>query len=264
MLRNRKHRRKKRQLAAAALRKEKERYDQADFEADEWRAKEIAKDIAKRKVENMKEMAKRNAKEERKKLERELELVVIVEKLQELRALRIQRLKKQGSFLPEEDNLFMQRVRAAVEEEERQAAAAADTKATVAAIANAEEAGKAALPLNSNPQQPKKEFEPCDEEDLMQARENGDQGPPIFQTSETSDKERFRTQNAALALHDGTLPAEFYHYYYGSTVDIGTLIEVRRFWDSFILPGGSRIPGHWVQPPPPADAVWASCLVTEK
>ncbi|KAL6496822.1 U11/U12 small nuclear ribonucleoprotein [Orobanche hederae] len=32
-------------------------------------------------------------------------------------------------------------------------------------------------------------------------------------------------------------------------------------WDAYIRPGGSRIPGHWVQPPPPADDIWASYLV---
>jgi hypothetical protein len=39
-----------------------------------------------------------------------------------------------GRFFPDEDDKFMERVRAAVEEEERQAAAAADTRAAAAAI----------------------------------------------------------------------------------------------------------------------------------
>ncbi|MCO5606814.1 hypothetical protein L7F22_061005 [Adiantum nelumboides] len=244
-----------RALSASFLTWEKERYDQADLEADEWRTKEIAKDIAKRKINKMKEVAKKNAKVERHKLERELELVVIVEKLQELRALRIQRLKKQGSFFPEEDNRFLERVRAAVEEEERQAAAAADTKATAAAIANAQEAGKATLPLEA----PKGDGEIGNEAESVQSREARD----ATQGSHDADKEKYTIENTSILPHDGMLPAEFYHYYYGSTVDIGTLIEVRRFWDSFILPGGSRIPGHWVQPPPPADTIWGSCLVTE-
>ncbi|CAO2199660.1 unnamed protein product [Urochloa humidicola] len=57
---------------------------------------------------------------------------------------------------------------------------------------------------------------------------------------------------------------EFYHYYHASSYDMGTLVEVRRMWDSFIRPGGSHIPGHWVQPPPPSDEVWASHLVQPK
>ncbi|KAI5061121.1 hypothetical protein GOP47_0023626, partial [Adiantum capillus-veneris] len=234
MLRNRKRRKKRRQLAAETCRKEKERYDQADFEADEWRARKIAKDIAKRKIEKMKEVAKKNAKMERQRLERELELVLIVEKLQELRALRIQRLKKQGSFFPEEDNRFMERVRAAVEEEERQAAAAADTKATAAAIANAQEAGKATLPPDWISEAPKQDAEMANEGESVQTKESHD----VAQGSKDTNKERSKIENTTISPHDGTLPAEFYHYYYGSTVDIGTLIEVRRFWDSFILPGG--------------------------
>jgi hypothetical protein len=47
-----------------------------------------------------------------------------------------------GRFFPDEDDKFMERVRAAVEEEERQAAAAADTRAAAAAIASAAEAAK--------------------------------------------------------------------------------------------------------------------------
>jgi len=47
-----------------------------------------------------------------------------------------------GRFFPDEDDKFMDRVRAAVEEEERQAAAAADTRAAAAAIASAAEAAK--------------------------------------------------------------------------------------------------------------------------
>ncbi|GAB2216500.1 hypothetical protein Drorol1_Dr00024274, partial [Drosera rotundifolia] len=39
------------------------------------------------------------------------------------------------------------------------------------------------------------------------------------------------------------------------------IIQVRQSWDAYIRPGGSRIPGHWVQSPPPADEIWASYLV---
>ncbi|KAI3701343.1 hypothetical protein L2E82_45997 [Cichorium intybus] len=63
--------------------------------------------------------------------------VLIVEKLQELHSIRIQKLTKQGHFLPEEDNKFLERIRAAVEEEERQAMAAADTSTANDAITNA-------------------------------------------------------------------------------------------------------------------------------
>lgn len=262
-IRNRRWRRRRRQRTADALRKERERYDQADQEADEWRAREIAKDIARRKIEKMKNVAKQKAKEERQKLEEELELVLMVEKLQELRSLRIQRLKKQGCFFPEEDNRFVERVRAAVEEEERQAAAAADTSAAAAAIANAEEAGKAVVPMRVCTELQKSDIQ---NENLMdgfgeQLLSSKGQRDLVIAPTGQGRKENESTNITKHSLVQDGLPSEFYHYYHGSSADMGTLIEVRRTWDTFILPGGSRIPGHWLDPPPPADAVWASCLV---
>ncbi|URE29095.1 hypothetical protein MUK42_03478 [Musa troglodytarum] len=105
-------------------------YDKADQDADEWRARRLPRTWRDtRHVESMKEIAKLKSREERKRLESELELFLVVEKLQELRSIRIQKLKKQA-------------MRAAVEEEERQAAAAADTHAAKDAIATAEESRK--------------------------------------------------------------------------------------------------------------------------
>ena len=53
-----------------------------------------------------------------------------------------------GHFLPEEDDKYLERVKAAVEEEERQAATAARTDAVKDAILTAEESRKA--PQNEN------------------------------------------------------------------------------------------------------------------
>ncbi|XP_044494562.1 U11/U12 small nuclear ribonucleoprotein 59 kDa protein isoform X2 [Mangifera indica] len=262
--RNKLWRKRKRKRIAERLAQERERFEQADQEADEWRAREIAKDIAKRKVEKMNEIAKLKAKEERKRLESELELVLIVEKLQELRSIRIQKLKKQGHFLPEEDDKFLEKVRAAVEEEERQALAAADTDAAKDAIATAEESRKTI----DNSEAVSKD-ESNDDDGIERSK---DQKPESLNKSETSDitdkqsgKNRFDRQGFA-GVYDSVanLPMEFYHYYHGSNTDMGTLIEVRRTWDAYIRPGGSRIPGHWVQPPPPADEIWASYLVRSK
>lgn len=262
--RNRRWRKKRRQLAAETRRKEQEMYELADREADEWRAREIAKDIARRKVEKMKEIAKIKANEEKRRLESELELVLIVEKLQELRSIRIQKLKKQGHFLPEEDNKFLERVRAAVEEEERQAAAAADTSAATNAIANAESRkGMGTIGTGSG----KEELS-----NLIQSQTSNentmDKGlvAPDKSDDAHADDKKSQPEGNRSAVHDafGGLPAEFYHYYHGSNADMGTLIEVRRTWDAFIMPGGSRIPAHWIQPPPPADEIWASYLVQKQ
>ncbi|KAL7203293.1 hypothetical protein ACSBR2_016563 [Camellia fascicularis] len=262
--RNKQWRKRKRKSIAEMRAKEHERFDQADQAADEWRAREIAKDIAKRKVEKMKEIAKLKAKEEKKILESELELVLIVEKLQELRSLRILKLKKQGHFLPEEDDKFLEKVRAAVEEEERQAIAAADTDAAKDAIATAEESRK-----NIQGHGPDSELVRGDKGGNEDSQDQATQIENKRSLGVVTDKESAKLGSEGPS-HGGandtvaSLPIEFYHYYHGSNTDMGTLIEVRRTWDQYIRPGGSRIPGHWIQPPPPADEVWASYLVQPK
>ncbi|KAL3517228.1 hypothetical protein ACH5RR_024130 [Cinchona calisaya] len=256
--RNKLWRKRKRKQVAEKVAKERKQFDRIDKEADERRAREIAKEIARRKVEKMKEIAKLKAKEEKKILESELELMLIVEKLQELRSLRIQKLKKQGHFLPEEDDKFLERVRAAVEEEERQAMAAADTDAAKDAIATAEEYRvQNHGPDSEQPQNTKETTE--------QKVESEDKKGSTAITDNVSRQGGIEGQSSSGAYDSmANLPMEFYHYYYGSKTDMGTLIEVRRTWDAYIRPGGSRIPGHWVQPPPPSDEIWASYLVKPK
>lgn len=261
--RNKLWRKRKRQCAAEIRTKEHEQFDQADHVADEWRAREIAKDAAQLKVEKMKEIAKLKAKEERKRLESELELVLVVEKLQELRSIRIQKLKKQGHFLPEEDDKFLERVRAAVEEEERQAMAAAETDAAKGAIATAEESRKTIQSggLHSKDASDDKDGMKESNDEINESTGNLGSGAAPGPSGEKGSKGQVYG-----GAYDSVanLPIEFYHYYHGSNNDMGTLIEVRRTWDAYIRPGGSRIPGHWVQPPPPADDIWASYLVRPK
>lgn len=261
--RNKLWRKRKRQRAAEIHTKEHEQFDQADRVADEWRAREIAKDAAQLKVEKMKEIAKLKAKEERKRLESELELVLVVEKLQELRSIRIQKLKKQGHFLPEEDDKFLERVRAAVEEEERQAMAAAETDAAKGAIATAEESRKTIQSggLHSKDASDAKDGMKESNDEINESTDNlGSDAVPGPSGEKGSKGQVYGGAYDSVA----NLPIEFYHYYHGSNNDMGTLIEVRRTWDAYIRPGGSRIPGHWIQPPPPADDIWASCLVRPK
>lgn len=255
--RNKLWRKRKRKQMAEKLAKERDEFEQVDKEADEWRAREIAKDIAKLKVEKMKGIAKLKAKEERKRLESELELMLIVEKLQELRSIRIQKLKKQGHFLPEEDDKFLERVRAAVEEEERQVLAAADTEAAKDAIATAE-GSRMSTQCHAHESEEHQNNKVNHDHLVKNEDEKG--------SNATNDEECRKEGTKALTSKNpydsmSNLPMEFYHYYYGSNTDMGTLIEVRRMWDAYIRPGGSRIPGHWVQPPPPSDKIWASYLV---
>ncbi|XP_068478554.1 U11/U12 small nuclear ribonucleoprotein 59 kDa protein isoform X3 [Phaseolus vulgaris] len=232
--RNKLWRKKKRKRVAELIAKEHEKFEQMDREADDWIAREKAKEIANSKVLKMKEIAKSKAKEEKKKLEAELELLLVVEKLQELRSIRIQRLKKQGHFLPEEDDKFLDRVQAAVEEEEREALAALEADAAKEAIATAEESRKAIqnqgkLSKGSN--------------DDSEVKDNTEQIDPSV-TEEGSgafdENKSSKIGQISGGAYDplANLPIEFYHYYYGSNNDMGTLIEVRRGWDAYIRPGG--------------------------
>ncbi|CAL8123304.1 unnamed protein product [Prunus armeniaca] len=224
--RNKRWRKALRKRIAEMSAKERERFEEADREADEWRAREIAKDIAKRKMEDMGKIAKLKAKEERKRLESELETVLIVEKLQELRSIRIEKLKKQGHFLPEEDDKFLERVRAAVEEEEQQVIMAADMDAAKDAIATVEQSRKTT-----------ENFRPDSKDqssDRGESRESKDQTTPITNavpSSAVTTKEPGKQVSQGegySGAYDAVanLPIEFYHYYHGSNTDMGTLIEV--------------------------------------
>ncbi|KAF5748623.1 U11/U12 small nuclear ribonucleoprotein 59 kDa protein isoform X1 [Tripterygium wilfordii] len=257
--RNKLWNKRKRKCIAESFAKERENFDEADRKADAWRAREIAKDIAKSKVEKMKQIGKLKAMEERRKLESELELVLIVEKLQELQSIRINKLKKQGHFLPEEDDKFLERVRAAVEEEEEQQATA-DTEAAQEDVATAEVSGK-----NVEDCEPVSNDINSDNDDGG-TEEHAEDNKISSSGSGKEVQEKLCIGQVYGGAHDSiqNLPMEFYHYYHGSNNDMGTLIEVRRTWDAYVRPGGSRIPGHWVQPPPPADEIWASYLVEPK
>lgn len=138
-----------------------------------------------------------------------------------------------GHFLPEEDDKFLEKVRAAVEEEERQALAAADTDAAKDAIATAEESRKTI----DNSEAVSKD-ESNDDDGIERSK---GQKPESLNKSETSDitdkqsgKNRFDRQGFA-GVYDSVanLPMEFYHYYHGSNTDMGTLIEV--FSDNFYI-----------------------------
>uniref|UniRef100_A0A7N0UKR8 Uncharacterized protein n=1 Tax=Kalanchoe fedtschenkoi TaxID=63787 RepID=A0A7N0UKR8_KALFE len=261
--RNKQWRKRKRKRLAEMHTKQVEHFDLEDHDADEWRAKEIANDMSKQKLEKLKEIAKLKAKEEKKQLESELELVLIVEKLQELRSLRIEKLKKQGHFLPEEDNKFLERVRAAVEEEERIAMLAAETDTTKEVIETVEESRRFSHSIV-----PVVNYD-CNKDGPHEGRSQNNSTKNNSNPCPVSDEEPGKKVNKQLGHPSvqksvGNLPMEFYHYYHGSNTDLGTLIEVRGTWDAYIRPEGSRVPGHWIEPPPPANEVWASYLLDLK
>ncbi|KAJ0258239.1 U11/U12 small nuclear ribonucleoprotein 59 kDa protein [Hirschfeldia incana] len=239
--RNKLWKKKKRRCVAEMRAKEGERFERADREADEWREKEMAKEMANRKVDEMKAIEKVKAKRERRRLEPELELALIVEEMQELRSLRIEKLKKQGHFLPEEDDKFFESVRAAVEQEENQAQTGIITETEENVIASEEDTSLTTSNKIIN--------KDTDKESNTVAAASCEK------TIEAPPPDNGGVDNVS------NLPVECYHYYYGSSLDMGRLIEIRREWDAYLSPGGSLIPGHWVQPSPPANEIWASCLV---
>jgi len=131
-----------------------------------------------------------------------------------------------GHFLPEEDDKYLERVKAAVEEEERQAASAARTDAVKDAILTAEESRKP--PQNANSQEGGSEQPsgPSEDRDLGDGGIN-ERNDQASQKTEHED-EGHRFEGKGHEHHDpvSSLPFEFYHYYHGSSYDMGTLIEV--------------------------------------
>ncbi|GBG64471.1 hypothetical protein CBR_g45167 [Chara braunii] len=289
----------------------------------------------------MKALAEKKVKEEKRALTEELEMIIMIEKLKELRAIRRSKLSKQGHFFPEEDDDFLARVKASAEEEERAAAAAAaaaepqrmsgnvadgdldgpskgisfssiqqavgaSLKAQSDAVAaDARDDGRKKGDDDKDPQAmtaKQKVSSPIGAADVMTENRAGGNAEPDKKGLERKDDGERRGEEAEeeqrskanakegqggggekdkegktpssppqqkqQQQHEdgsvGGLPTWMFHYYYGATVDMGALIEVRRAWDAFIMSGGSRIPSHWVQPAPPSDPVWASYLVTNK
>lgn len=132
-----------------------------------------------------------------------------------------------GHFLPEEDDKFLERVRAAVEEEERQVLAAVDTESAKDAIATAEESR-----ISTHRDAPDSEEHQNSKENHDQLVENeGKKGLPAVADKE-SRKEGTKGPISNSAYDSvANLPMEFYHYYYGSNTDMGTLIEVIHIFD---------------------------------
>ncbi|PRQ58324.1 putative programmed cell death protein [Rosa chinensis] len=255
-----------RALRRCLQRWEHEGFDEADREADEWRAREIAKDIAKRKMEDMKKIASLKAKEERKRLESELETVLIVEKLQELRSIRIEKMKKQGFDM---DIFSQKRMINFLKEYElqlRRRSIKQSWQLTWMLL------GMPLQLLSNRGKQPRISDLTLLIKAVLKARVRKVKArqfqalmkATLLQSLTRNLENKFYRERVTVELMMLWQTMEFYHYYHGSNTDMGTLIEVRRTWDAYIRPGGSRIPGHWVQPPPPADDIWASYLLQPK
>lgn len=125
-----------------------------------------------------------------------------------------------GHFLPEEDDKFLERVRAAAEEEERQEKAAAAAKD---AIATAEESRK----FSQSHDQPAEDLSSKLEDKEIQDQINKGENPKSSQATVDTGNQGLEGPGPGRAYDSlASLPLEFYHYYHGSNTDMGTLIEV--------------------------------------
>lgn len=124
-----------------------------------------------------------------------------------------------GHFFPEEDDKFLDRVRAAVEEEELQAASAASTDAALDAIATAEGSRTSS---NQTTKQ-SKDIGPSNRGDAQVEYGSSKSGGSGLQRDMSVGVGGDKKVDGNLGIN---LPVEFYHYYHGSSYDMGTLIEV--------------------------------------
>lgn len=144
----------------------------------------------------------------------------------EQRGYLIHRCQYTGHFLPEEDDKFLDRVKAAVEEEERQSMAAADTDAAKDAIATAEESRKHIQTHQPDSQEPSVS-NGGDTKIQEEKNEAVNERVPKVVAPKESRKPETNVPGSGSAYNSvASLPMEFYHYYHGSSTDMGTLIEV--------------------------------------
>lgn len=117
-------------------------------------------------------------------------------------------------------------MQAAVEEEERQAAAAADTNAAKDAIATAEESRKAIHSVSGEASDVNHDKgEVVANQDQVGGNEG--QRSSDLNANMKSEQQKVEGQSCGGGYDFvANLPFEFYHYYHGSSNDMGTLIEV--------------------------------------
>lgn len=126
-----------------------------------------------------------------------------------------------GHFLPEEDDKFLEQVKAAVEDEERQAMAAADTDAAKDAIATAEVSRKTIKSHAPDSEELNSNISLDNGKEDQKTESKNNTGSMVVANKE-SGKHGSEGPGSSVA----NLPMEFYHYYHGSNTDMGTLIEV--------------------------------------
>jgi len=127
-------------------------------------------------------------------------------------------------LLPKENDKFVERVQARVEEEDHQAILAADMDAARDAIATAEKSRNTTEnfrpdSINNNKGE--------NEESKGQTIQSINESESTAIANKESGKQVLQREGVSGAYDAvANLPMEFYHYYHGSNTDMGTLIEV--------------------------------------
>eukprot|EP00898_Chlorokybus_atmophyticus_P005686 jgi/Chlat1/6118/Chrsp409S00445 len=256
LLRNRRRRKRTRQQLAQTHAQQAAVFEELDGAADDWRTRRIALDIAQERGKQLRWEAEEKAWEEQRERNKEMETIVLAERLRGLCTLRAARFKREGRpthGLADEGDAFFRAVEASARAESEALASQAELP-TVATRADAK----------TGTQQ-----QPHQQQALLAASLDTPppQAEPLEEQVAEEKKEPFARAEIQLCAIDNEptwrpeLTREMEQFYYGAGVSIITLVEIRRAWDSFLMPGGSRIPSAWVDPPEPSSAGWSHYLV---
>lgn len=127
-------------------------------------------------------------------------------------------------MLPKENDTFVERVQARVEEEDHQAILAADMDAARDAIAISEQSRKTTENFRPDSINDGKGE---NEESKSQTIQSINESESTAIANKESGKQVLQREGVSGAYDAvANLPTEFYHYYHGSNTDMGTRIEV--------------------------------------
>ncbi|KAG4973896.1 hypothetical protein JHK87_030717 [Glycine soja] len=209
-------------------------------------------------VLKMKAIAKSKAKEEEKKVEAGLELLLVVEKLQELRFIRIQKLKKKVIFSQRRMTSFLRKFKLLWKK--RSVKLWLQLKQMLLKMqlqfATAEESRKAIQ------NQGKLSKGGNDDSEVKESKEQ-----IVHSVTEEGSGAVDEKKSSKIGQISGGAMILWQIYPLSSTIII---MEATMIWAHLLrleedgMPISDQEEGHWVQPPPPANEIWASYLVRPK
>ncbi|GJP31105.1 hypothetical protein CLOM_g9338 [Closterium sp. NIES-68] len=127
-VRKKRWRGRRRAQQAAACKQCEEQRSAVEARIDAWRGRVMARDARETQARQQQREEEAREKRERAQLQKQVDALLLLERLRELRRLRVVKARRQGLALAGEDDGFMQAVRAAVEEEDRRGGAWEDDR----------------------------------------------------------------------------------------------------------------------------------------